>query len=215
MYKKIFLIIILFLISGCSTYNIKTKSLEENVEYTIKQDIKLHNINSKGYRFYLPMCFRILEDEDFNQILVSNGIKYYLNVDIISYYNKNIIGYTDITNAYKFMVLKNKDKNGYLKIIKQEDYFLVEIVYNYGIMEIEVEEQDLYQSVINATYILSSIRYNDTVIKNLVGENVLDSTESLYEIFAPPGENDSKNFLDYIQEYDNPDDSNNSDSIID
>ncbi len=211
MYKKIILILIIFLISGCSTYNIKTKSLEENVEYVISQNIDLYNVNSKGYRFYVPMCFRILEDEDYNQILISNGVKYYLNVDIISYYNKNVIAYTDISKAYKFMVLKNNGKNGYLKITKDGDYFLVEIVYNYGIMELEVEEQDLYQSVINATYILSSIKYNDTVIKNLIGDNVLDNTESLYEIFAPPSENDSRDVLDYIEEYEDLD----SDSIID
>ncbi len=203
MYKKILLILFLFLMTGCSINSTHNISLEENVEYAIKQNIKLYNVNSKGYRYYLPKGFKILEDKDYNQILLSNGIKFYLNVDIISYYNKNIIGYTDTTKAYKYVILKNDSKNGYLKIVKEEDYFFVEIVYNYGIIELEVEEHNLYQAVINATYILSSIKYNDIVIKNLIGENVLKSTESLYKIFSPIGEEDPRNFLDYVREFDN------------
>lgn len=202
MYKKIFLVLILFLITGCSIKNTYKMSLEENVEYAIKQDIKLYNINSKGYRYYLPKGFKVLEDKDYNQVLLSNGVKFYLNVDIISYYNKNLIGYTDTTEAYKYMLLKKDDKIGYMKIVKEDDCFLVEIVYNYGIIEMEVEEDNLFQSVINATYILSSIRYNNAVIKNLIGDNILESTESLYQIFSPKGEEDPKNFLDFVKEFD-------------
>lgn len=204
MYKKILLVLVLFLITGCSVDNTNKWSLEENVEYVIKQDIKLHNVNGKGYRYYLPRGFKLLEDKDHNQILLSNGTKFYLNVDIISYYNKNLIGYTDTTDAYKYVLLEHDEKTGYMKIVKKDDYFLVEIVYNYGIIELEVEEDNLFQAVINATYILSSLKYNDVVIKNLMGDNVLESTESLYNIFSPKGkEEDPKNFLDYIKEFDN------------
>ncbi len=203
MYKKILLVLILFLMTGCSLNSTYKMSLEENVEYAIKQNIKLYNVNSKGYRYYLPKGFKVLEDKDYNQVLLSNGTKFYLNVDVISYYNKNLIGYTDTTEAYKYMILKKDNKTGYMKIVKEEGCFLVEIVYNYGIIEMEVEEHNLYQSVINATYILSSIRYNNAIIKNLIGDNILESTERLYNIFSPKGEEDPKNFLDYVQEYDN------------
>ena len=44
-------------------------------------------------------------------------------------------------------------------------------------MEAVVKETEINETIMNMSYILSSIQYNDIVIDSLIGENVLDFKE--------------------------------------
>ncbi len=187
----------ILLLTGCTVENMSGFSLEENVEYAINQDITLANVNNRGYKYYLPNNMSILDDQEYNQIIICDDTKIYLFVDVISYYNNVEVDYNTDNDLYKFMVLGNGEKQGYLKIFKYNDEFLVEIVYNYGIIEMLVDENKMEKLIVDSIYMLSSIRYNRTVITKLVGEGVFESKETIYEIFGPAVE--KKHTLDYIK----------------
>ena len=201
MYKKILIILGVFLLFGCSSNNISSLSLEEIINNTIKKESSLYNTNSKGYKYYLPEEFNLSEDKDFVQELSSHNNNYYLNVDIVSYYYKNTMKSNHDYDDYEYITFENNDKNGYLRIRKNSDYFFVELCYNYAIIEVEVEESELRYAVSRAITILNSIKYNDLVIEKYINDNDLDSSETVYKLPEPKNKNENKNILQYIEEY--------------
>jgi hypothetical protein len=201
LYKKVIVLLMLVLLSGCSVKSVSNSSLEENVKYAIGQDISLANINNKGFKYYLPKDVNVLLDEEYNQVLISEDTRMYMYVDVVSYYNEKEVNYKNSGEAYKYILLNSKEKSGYLKIFKYNNKFLVEMLYNYGIIEMVVDEDKLDKLIINASYILSSIQYNKSVIEKFVGEGVFESKEYVYEIFGPTDE--EKNLLDVIKQNNN------------
>ncbi len=202
MYKKIILIMCLFFLSGCSMYLINNKSLEDIVNLTIKANNELYNVNNKGYRYYLPNGFNVYSDEDYNQVLISNENKYYMYVNIVGYFYKNEMVSNHELDDYEYFSFENNDKKGYLRIVKDNDYFFVELCYNYAIIEVEVEEEDIKYAVSRGISILSSIKYNDIIIEKYIGDNNLESTETIYEIPSPEDKSND-NVLKYIDENEN------------
>lgn len=201
MYKKIILIICLFVLTGCSkTYYLNDMSLEDIINLNVSSVNDLSNVNNKGYRYNLPVGFSVYSDEDYNQILLSNNNKYYLNVDIVGYYYRNSISGSHEIDDYKYYIFSNGDKNGYLRITKNNDYFFVELCYNYAIIEVEVKESELRYAVSRSIVILNSIKYNDLVIERYIDDNDLESSETVYSIPEPEEKNDSKNVLQWIDE---------------
>ena len=201
MYKKIILIICLFVLTGCSkTYYLNDMSLEDIINLNVSSVNDLSNVNNKGYRYNLPVGFSVYSDEDYNQILLSNNNKYYLNVDIVGYYYRNSISSSHEIDDYKYYIFSNGDKNGYLRITKNNDYFFVELCYNYAIIEVEVKESELRYAVSRSIVILNSIKYNDLVIERYIDDNDLESSETVYSIPEPEEKNDSKNVLQWIDE---------------
>src|SRR5699024_130179 len=111
--------------------------------------------------------------------------------------------------AYLSKKINHNNKEGYLEINKQNDKFFIEMMYNYAKIEVLVDEEELKEAVTNISYILSSLRYNRTVIRNLIDEDILDFEEKTYEIAKPKEEVETKNILEYAEEYDNYKDTNN------
>ena len=72
--------------------------------------------------------------------------------------------------------------------------------YNYAIIEVEVKQSELRYAISRSISILNSIKYNDLVIEKYIGENDLDSKESIYSIPQPSSKSGSKNVLQYIEE---------------
>ncbi len=204
MLKKIFIFLAsILLMSGCTVkYNLDTLTLDEGVNLAIKQNMNLYNVNNIGYRYYLPRGYKLYEDRENIQTITNNNTKLYLNVDLISYYNKTEITRGNAEAVYQFISFENGDKKGFLEINQNNDYFLVKMVYNYAIIEASVEERDLKKVAMNMAYILSSIKYNDTVINNKFGEDVLEFDETVYKIFGPVKEADTKNYAYYLEQYD-------------
>ena len=75
------------------------------------------------------------------------------------------------------------------------------MMFNYSKIEGYVDKNDLRDSLNNMAYILSSIKYNDKVITNLLGEEKYNlSTNQKYNIFNVKKTNTDA-FLKYESEY--------------
>ena len=200
--KKILLIIVmLFIVTGCQ--NINNLSLDEifnNYIYNSTTILK-SNTNNKGYRYYLPKGFVVYKNNLYNQTLMSNNDKYYLNIDVVAYYNKSNLIHTNNDESYYYKTFNIDNKNGYIKINENNNYFFIEIMYNYAIIEVMVRENNINYAIINMINILKSIEYNNKIISNDIGDNVLVQKETKYELEKPKTETDSKNFLEYMEEY--------------
>ncbi len=192
----------LLCLTGCDVKNINDLSVDELLSIAINEEIDLNNMYNKGYKFYIPKGYKIYENNLYNQILISNGNKYYLNIDIVSYINEETPYHNIIEDSYYYKSFSNNGKDGFIEIIENNSYFFIEIMYNYAIIETAVKENDINYAVINILNILNSIKYNKTVISNEVGKSTFFHKETLYEIEKPKVQIDDKNFLDFIEEYD-------------
>ena len=72
-------------------------------------------------------------------------------------------------------------------------------MYNYAKIEVMVDsEENINLAIVYAADILRSIKYDNVVIKNLLGEDVLTFQEEEYDIFSTV-KNDSSTYLKYSQ----------------
>lgn len=198
MKKKVFVLLALLLLTGCSS--IQNTDVSNIVENGINTKLKLANQYRSGYKYYLPKGLRIIDKADYNEKLKSGDYTYYLYVDAVSYYNKVIESYKVKDNAYYSQKIDNKDKYGYLEVNKTEqNKYLVEIMYNYAKIEVIVREKDINVAIANAISVLSSVEYNDTILSKLVGEETSSFNELEYDIFTTV--NDSS-YLQYKKEED-------------
>ena len=182
--KKKFLLLIgvLFLVTGCKT--IHNMSIEEIINYTSSSALNIANEYRTGYKYYLPGGAGVENQNNYSETLVRQDYKMYFYVDVISYYNKVVKKYEVNENAYYSKEINNDDKFGYIEINKYDnDYFLLEIMYNYAKIEVIIDEDRINDVVSYAMIVLSSIKYNDEIINNLMGENVLDYKEIDFDIF--------------------------------
>lgn len=201
MYKKIILIALSFFLFGC-TSNINQMTFREIIDESIQEEKSFVNINNKGYKYHLPSEFTVVEDNDYIQKLSSKNRTYYMNIDIVSYYYKNRLETKHSLDDYEYYTFDNGDKQGYLKITKNNKNFVVELCYNYAIIEVEVEESELRYAVSRGILILDSIKYNDLVIEKYIVENSIENSETVYNIPKPEDKENSKNVLEYIEESD-------------
>ena len=67
-------------------------------------------------------------------------------------------------------------------------------MYNYAKIEVIVDEAHINEVMLSAISILKSIVYNNSVITNLLEDNVLNFAEEEFDIF-----NNSNNDSDYIE----------------
>ncbi|MDY6071746.1 MAG: hypothetical protein SPI44_02590 [Bacilli bacterium] len=201
MYKKIIIVLCLFLFTGCTrTYYMNSLSYEEILNNATIEENNLHNTNNKGFKYYLPTGFSVTKDNEFNQTLTSHNNIYYLNIDIVSYYYKKGSEEIKEIDDYYFYKFNKNNKDGYLRIRKNNDKFFVELCYNYAIIEVEVEENEIKYAVSRGITILNSIKYNDTVIEKKLNDKDLESKETAYKIPEPKEKNETKNVLEYINE---------------
>ena len=203
MYKKITIIICLLFLTACTkqTYYINNLSYEDIINVSIKDNGKTTNTNNKGYKYYLPTGFIVSKDNGYNQELLSDdNTRYYLNMDIVSYYYKNKMKTSHDLNDYKYYEFENNNKSGYLKITQNNDTFFVELCYNYAIIEVEVKESNIRYAISRGIIILNSIEYNDLIIQKYIGNNDIDNAETVYKIPEPKDKDSSKNILEYMRE---------------
>ena len=214
--KKILLIIaFLFIFSGCKIENISNDNIEENIKIIFSKDIKNLNTNAIGYQYYLPSYKKKKNVNDFNQELYYNGKTFYLYADVVSYYHKVENGYKENQKAYISKKLDYNAKNGYLEINENKGKYYVEMMYNYAKIEGYVKKEDLVDFVSSISYILRSVKYNDNVIETIIGDKRYDLSENeTYNIFKTIKTGDA-NFLDYVNEYDNYNGSEELNSLID
>lgn len=189
-------IISVFLITGCTVVRIDTTSIDNIVNVILSKDNKVFNRVGKGYKYYKPRGVNYISTNEYNEKLYCNGNYYYLYVDIISYYYKKEITYEEDKSLYYSRLIEIGDKKGYLQITKQDnDLYLVEFMYNYAKIETLIDEKNINEAVLNATYILSTIKFNPNVIKVMLNADFLTNKEEKYDIFTPKKEI-NQNFLE-------------------
>lgn len=194
--KKIILIFSLVLIlTGCSVVRIDTSSIDNILSVILTKNNKLYNQVGQGYKYYLPGGVSYIDSDDSNDILYCNGTYYYLYIDTISYYYDTEIKYEKNKDAYYSKEILTKDGfkyDGYVEIIEKEDLYYLEFVYNHAKIEAIVDEDDLNDTVLNASYILSTIKYNKNIIKIMLDDDYFTNKTGKYNDYTT--NEDSGNF---------------------
>lgn len=211
--RIVLLSIMLLLVSGCSIQTLSPTSFEDNIDMILSEDTTLANVNFDGYEYYVPNGMRFVNKEDYNALLQDRySNRYYLYVDAIGYYHKTKNTYKVDKDAYYSAKLNYNKKTGYIEINEEDDYYFVEMVFNYSKMEAYIPKEYLVPVINNMCYILQSVNFHDNVLESLIGENVLNYKEENFNIFeSKTDSNDSVlEFSDYVDA-----DINNSNNKID
>ena len=195
--KKIFLsILLLILLCGCTNINNLTY---DDIINTLSLKAKSPNEYKKGFQFYVPKGLLVEKSGTNYTILSSNGINYYLYVDLVSYHNKNKDEYERQENYVYSEKIKYENKTGYAEIkLLENNKYLIEIMYNYAKIEVMVEENLIKNALVNSISILNSVRYNDSAIERMLNDDELSYTEENYELFDEDKSN--SNILNSTQE---------------
>lgn len=204
--KYLWLLLIMLMVSGCTVVRIDTSNIDTIIGVVLSKENTLYNQVGRGYKYYIPRGVNYIDTVDFNEKLYSNGIYYYLYIDAVSYYNEVEPVYNEKKDAYYSREFTFNDKNGYLEITKTDnDKYLVNFVYNYAKIEAVVDKEEINDVILNSSYILSTVKFNNNVIKLMLNEEYFTNNEEEYNVFDKKGE--SNNFLEYIDDNDNLEDS--------
>ena len=196
MKKIIILGMMTLILTGCTIVRIDTTSIDNIVSVVLSKENTLYNRVGRGYKYYVPRGVTYIDSSGTNDKLYSNGVYYYLYLDEISYYYKKSINFKEDSTKYYSKKIKNNDNIGYLEITKQDDLYLIEFVYNYARIEALVPKKDINDTVLNCSYILSTIKYNSNIIKLSLEEDFLKNKEEKYDVFSQKQQNDNS-FLEY------------------
>ena len=197
--KKLIILIVCFtLLCGCTKIN--NDNINNIINSVVSSDNDRANQYRNGYKFYLPNNLSTIKIDDKNNVFKENYIKYYMFVDIVSYYHKVENKYQVNEKAYYSSLINYNNKSGYVEVNVKNDKYLIEIMYNYAKIEVMVDKDMINETIANSLIILSSIKYNDDIINNLMGKNILNYREETFTIFDK--EKNDSDFLEVIQEYD-------------
>ena len=181
--KKCIILVFIMLLSGCSVVRIDTKDPDNIVDVVLSKNNTLYNKDGQGYKYYIPNGVNYIDTDDLVQTLYFKGEYLYLYVDIVSYYYKTDINFTNDNSLYFSKRIKNGNKDGYLTVDKQDDLYYVNFYYNYARIEALVSYENLNNTILNASYILSTIKYNRNIIKTMLEENYLVNRTGKYDLF--------------------------------
>lgn len=198
MKKLLILTLVICLMTGCTVVRIKTDDIDNIINVVLSKDNKLFNRIGKGYKYYIPRGVNYIDTRENNEKLYSNGKYYYLYVDVISYYYKKEFSYEKNNDAYYSRFIDMNNKKGFLEINKMDNLYLIEYMYNYAKIEALVKKEDINKVVLDATYILSTIKFNSNVIKIMLDDDLFINKEEKYDIFTPKKE--TNNFIEYIED---------------
>ena len=202
MKKRIVLLsIMLLLVSGCSIKQLSNNDFAKNIDTILSQKTNLANVNFDGYEYYVPNGMKIVNKDDYNALLRDRfSTKYYLYIDVISYFHEVENTYKVNRDAYYSKKLNYNKKTGYLEINEVDNQYFVEFVFNYSKIEAYVSKDYLVPAINNMCYILQSVKFHDKVLESLIGDNVLSYKEESFNIFeSNSGSDDSVlEFSDYV-----------------
>ncbi len=183
--KKIIILLLCLFATGCTVVRIDTKSIDNILSVVLSKENKLYNHVGKGYKYYIPRGVSYIDTDEFNDKLYSNGIYYYLYIDAVAYYYQTELNYQEKEDIYYSKKITGEGgKEGYLEIIEQNDKYRIEFMYNYAKIEALVKEDEIENVVLNASYILSTIKYNDDVIELMLQANYFTNQEEKYDVFS-------------------------------
>ena len=179
-YIKLFMLLTtVLLLSGC--VHVNRDSIETITNYIVDNNIHSYNYNSRGYKMYIPRGLSVTYSSNLNKVIKSQAYDYYLYVDLVSYFNKENLEYKKEDNIYYSEYIK--DNQGVINVSKKDNNYLVVVQYNYAKVETMVKEKDIKIAISNSLIMLSSIQYNEQVIKAMLDEGVLSLNERPVEVF--------------------------------
>lgn len=197
--KKIaILLCVLFLTAGCTVVRIDTSSIDNIVNVVLSKNNTLYNRVGKGYKYYIPRGVSYIDTNELNDKLYSEGIYYYLYIDAVSYFYQMKIDYQENEEAYYSKKLEG-EKEGYLEINKVGNQYSIKFVYNYAKIEAMVNKKDIESVVLNASYILSTVKFNDNVIELMLNEDYFTNKEETYDLFKKDETEKTDNFIQYVE----------------
>lgn len=191
------LLSILFL-TGCTVVRIDTTSIDNILNVILSKHNTLYNRVGKGYKYYIPRGVTYIDTSELNDKLYSNGVYYYLYIDAVSYFYKTDIEYEEKSDIYYSRKIEG-DKEGYLEIEEVDGQYSIEFVYNYAKIEAKVNKEEIETVVLNASYILSTVKFNDNVIELMLNEDYFTNKEETYDLFKDK-EEESDTFIQYVEE---------------
>ena len=201
--KIVLFILCISLLTGCSFVQINKPSYETNIYNILERKTHKINTNSVGYQYYLLNGITKKEGNGFNQVLKSTNGTYYLYVDLVSYYHKVSEEYVPNSKLYISKVINYKDNIGYLEVTDLGDYYYIKAMYNYSKIESHVRKQKLNDALSEIFYTLSSIKYNDTIIEEILGSEKYDLSENKeYNLFNIDNDEGGSNYLEEVKKYD-------------
>lgn len=200
MKKYLLLLLVLIVLTGCTVTRIDTLNYKDVSNKILSLNIKTYNKIGNGYKYYAPRGVVRVSSINYNDVLKRDSNYYYLFVDVVSYYHKIEFDYEANEKLYYSKILNSGKKKGYVQINKKNGKLFVQMVYNYAKIEAYTDESNINQTMEDISYILSSMKFNDLLLKKMYEAGDLKSKEEAYKLF----DNKEKegNFLEYIKEYD-------------
>ena len=182
--KKIILaFLVILMVTGCSIVRIDTSSIDNILNVILTKNNKLYNQIGQGYKYYLPGGVSYIDSDDLNDILYCNGTYYYLYVDAISYYYDINEEYTENDNLYYSKKISTKDGfkySGYIQIKEEDNLYYLEFVYNHAKIEAVVDKEHLNETILNSSYILSTMKYNHNIVELMLEDDYFTNKTGKY-----------------------------------
>ncbi len=191
------LIVSLLFITGCS--DVSKESTDGILNKLLYLDSNLNNTYMEGFSVYLPHGTKLIDKNDFNLTIGNDNNVYYLYLDVISYHYKTTKSYNIDVNHVLSKNISYNGKVGFIDIQEIDDKYYIVLEYNYAKMESFIKKEDLNDSLIVMSSIISSIKYNDVIIDDFVGETNSKFQEEKFNIFKSDKNDD--NFLKYEDEF--------------
>lgn len=181
--KKLIILLLIFL-TGCSVVRIDTKSIDNILSVVLSKNNTLYNQVGQGYKYYIPRGVSYIETNGLNNTLYCKGNYYYLYVDVVSYYFKSNIEYVENEDVYYSKKIDNKNGKGYLEINEKDGMYYIEFLYNYSKIEAIVSKENLNDTILNASYILSTIKYNSNTIELMLNDDYFTNRAGKYDEYS-------------------------------
>ena len=197
--KKIIVLLLIF-ITGCSVVRIDTESIDNILSIVLSKNNTLYNQVGQGYKYYIPRGVSYIETNEQNETLYFNGSYYYLYIDVVSYYYKSDIDYQVNENAYYSKAINNKNGKGYLEIIEKDGLYYVDFFYNYAKIETIVSRENLNDTILNASYILSTIKYNSNTIELMLKDDFFTNRAGKYDEYSSKEDSNKFQLIDEEEE---------------
>jgi hypothetical protein len=184
-------------LTGCTAVRIDTTDIDNIVDVVLSKNNRLYNHVGRGYKYYVPRGVTYIDTIEFNDKLYSDGNYYYLYIDAISYYYQKDYDDNIEKDSYYFKKIDINGKKGYINIKQSDDRYLIDFMYNYAHIESLVKKEDINNVILNSSYILSTVKFNNNVIGIMLDENYFKYKEEKFQLFEEEKKND--NFLEYSE----------------
>lgn len=212
MKKCLLILLVCVILQGCTITRVDNYDFEQIMDKILSLNIKNYNTIGSGYKYYIPMGMKRELSLNYNDVLSRDSQLYYLYVDVVGYYYKKDLELPKDEKYYFYKELSSNDKKGFVQITKKGDKLYVQMLYNYAKIEAYVEESNIKNALCDMSYILSSIDFNDSLLKKMYESGNLNSKEEVYKIFK--NKEKEGNFIEYIKEYDKYEEEVEEDEII-